>query len=330
MKRAGGLIARIADPDNLRLAFWKASRRKNGKEEVVTYRSHLDKNLLALRSEILEGKVDVGHYHYFKIYDPKERVICAAAFKERVLHHALMNVCHEHFERSQLFDSYACRAGKGTYAALSRAKLFQKKYAWFLKLDVRKYFYSISHEVLKQRLQRVFKERKLLDIFGTIIGSYEASQGKGIPIGNLTSQYFANHYLAAADRHVKEALRIPAYVRYMDDMVLWADDKAQLLSAGNAVTLLMREKLQLELKPFCMNRADKGLPFLGYLLYPQKTRLGGVSRRRFCAKFTDYSRRLRHEAWSQEEYQRRILPLLAFVKHADSREWRRAMLSPTS
>lgn len=314
MKRANCLIERIADPDNLRLAFWKAARSKIWKPEVIIFRNSLDKNLLSLRTAILQGEVSVGNYRYFKIYDPKERIICASAFRERVLHHALMNVCHDCFERFQVFDSYACRIGKGTHAALDRAKSFQKKYGWFLKLDVRKYFYSISHEILKRHLQRRFKDRRLLQIFNAIIDSYEYEfgSGKGLPIGNLSSQYFANHYLAAADRYVKEVLRIPAYVRYMDDMVLWSNDKQQLLTAGIRLENFIYETLHLNLKPFCMNHTEKGLPFLGYLLYPCKTHLNRTSRQRFLSKYMNYTSKLHSFVWTQEEYQRHLLPLLAF------------------
>jgi hypothetical protein len=191
VKRENCLVDRIADPDNLRLAFWKAGKSKTGKAEVIEFQNNLDKNLLSLRSELLGGKPAVGNYRYFKVFDPKERLICASAFRERVLHHALMNVCHDSFERFQIYDSYACRIGKGTYAALDRAETFQKRYAWFLKLDVRKYFASISHNILKGMLQRRFKERRLLDIFGAIVDSYEAAPQRGLPIGNLTSQYYS-------------------------------------------------------------------------------------------------------------------------------------------
>jgi len=327
MKRANFLIERIADPENLRLAFWKASRGKIGKKEVIVFQDNLDKNLLSLRNEILRGEVTVGNYHYFNIYDPKERLICASAFRERVLHHALMNVCHEYFERVQIFDSYACRVNKGTYSALDRAKSFQKKYTWFLKLDIRKYFYSISHDKLKQHLQNQFKEKQLLNIFNTIIDSYEASHGKGIPIGNLSSQYFANYYLAAADRYVKEYLRIPAYVRYMDDMVLWTNCKTQLLSAGKRLKQFIEDELHLELKPFCLNCTNKGLPFLGYLLYPHRTHLSRSSRQRFCIKYMDFTHKLNEEMWTQEKFQRHILPLLAFTNHANAKAWRRKVLS---
>ncbi|MDR0940880.1 MAG: SUMF1/EgtB/PvdO family nonheme iron enzyme [Bacteroidales bacterium] len=351
MKRANFLLDRIAEPDNLRLAFWKAQRGKSTKLAVEAYRRSLDANLKTLREELLSGEVSTGDYHYFTIYDPKERQICAAAFRERVLHHALMNVCHEYFETYQIYDSYACRLGKGTYAALGRAKEFQRKYRYFLKLDVRKYFDSINHDILKQLLQRRFKEPKLLAVFNAIIDSYsverhsevrsiEAIQPQrhcgldprhcgldpqspiqatcGLPIGNLTSQYFANHYLAYADRHLKEHLKSTAYVRYMDDMVLWENDKAKLLEIGKRYENFIREKLQLQLKPFCLNANDRGLPFLGYLLYASHTRLTANSRKRFAKKMENYAEKFAVGEWGQQEYQNHVLPLVAFTRHANT------------
>ena len=164
-KRIGFLMPYIADPDNLRLAFWKARKGKEIKEEVIDFRKYLDKNLVSLRNELLNGTEEVGNYYYFTIHDPKERVICAAPFRQRVLHHAIMNVCHPIFERFQIFDSYATRVGKGQYAALERAKIYSAKYQWFCKLDVRKYFDSIDHEVLYQQLTTKFKDPYLLDLF---------------------------------------------------------------------------------------------------------------------------------------------------------------------
>jgi retron-type reverse transcriptase len=326
MKRTNHLIERIADPENLRLAFWKARKGKSEAPEVGRYRRHLDANLLELRNEILSGEVRVGGYRYFTIYDPKLREICAASFRERVLHHALISCCHDTFEKYQIFDSYACRLGKGTYAALDRAAEFQHQYRWFLKLDVRKYFNSIDHDRLKELLACRFKERALLDIFGSIVDSYRPT-ATGVPIGNLTSQYFANHYLGLADHHVKETLRAPAYVRYMDDMVIWTNDKAQLLDIGHRFEAFIAQTLRLTLKPFCLNSADKGLPFLGYLLFPDKIRLQQRSKRRFIAKLTGYTEKLNRNTWGQQEYQQHLLPLLAFVRRADTVGLRRRVMA---
>lgn len=318
MKRENNLISLIADPDNLRLAFWKARKAKEGKMEVAEFRKSLDKNLLTLCNELLSGNVQVGQYHYFTIFDPKERKICAATFRERILHHALMNVCHVNFEKYQIFDSYASRLGKGTYAALERASVFQHQYKWFLKLDVRKYFDSIDHAILKSMLTKRFKDKVLLQVFFQIIDSYQTLEGKGLPIGNLTSQYFANHYLALADHHIKEKLQASAYVRYMDDMVIWSNDKNMLLKIGNAFQSFIETELFLTLKPFCLNSTDKGLPFLGYMLFPKTVLLNNSSRKRFKAKLKQYTYKLNNAQWNQAEYQAHVLPLIAFAKHANT------------
>ncbi|NCQ11356.1 MAG: RNA-directed DNA polymerase [Bacteroidetes bacterium] len=316
MKRDNHLLEQIADPENLRLAFWKARKGKTGKIEVQKYRDQLDKHLEILRNQILAGEVLVGKYHYFTIYDPKERRICAAPFSERVLHHALMNVCHASFERYQIYHSYATRINKGTYAAINQAWNNQKQFKWFLKLDVRKYFDSIDHQVLKELLKRRFKEAKLLTIFCSIIDSYQTKPGKGVPIGNLTSQYFANHYLALADHTVLEKMHIPAYVRYMDDMVLWANSKEELLQIGSLFTNFIVQELHLVLKPFCLNKTEKGLPFCGYLLFPTHKRLNRTSKKRFVAKSKQYEQLLSIGEWDQQTYQQHIIPLLAFTRHA--------------
>ena len=318
MKRTGNLIESIADPENLRLAYWKARKAKDGKAEVIDFRKNLDNNLLLIRNSLLSGDVKVGNYHYFTIFDPKERMICAASFNERVLHHALMNVCHDIFERYQIFDSYACRRGKGTYAALQRAYYFQKKYKWFLKLDVSKYFDSIDHEILTCLLKKRFKDKILVNAFEQIIASYSTSDKKGLPIGNLTSQYFANHYLGFADHFIKEKLQAPAYVRYMDDMVIWANDKTWLLETGRKFQLFIGEELSLKLKPFCLNSNWIGLPFLGYSVFSNRILLNSHSRKRFKSKLNAYGEKLTKEEWSQKEFQNHVLPLFSFVKHADS------------
>ena len=136
MKRIGQLMGAIAAPDNLRLAFWKAAKGKRGKADCLAFRERLDENLVALGAELLLGDVPVGDYHYFKVHDPKERTICAATFRERVLHHALMNVCEPVLERAAVFDSYACRKGKGRLLAVERAEAFARRHLWFLKLPL--------------------------------------------------------------------------------------------------------------------------------------------------------------------------------------------------
>jgi len=326
MKRAGNLIQQIADPENLRIAFWKAQKGKSGKREVIDFSDHLDQNLLVLREQIVSGEVEIGNYHYFTINDPKERRICAASFSERVLHHALMNICHHVFEKYQIFDSYASRTGKGTYAALDRAKYFQKKYQWFLKLDVRKYFDSIDHEMLIKILSNRFKDKILVGIFNKIINSYETSPLKGLPIGNLTSQYFANHYLAVSDHFIKEKLKIKCYVRYMDDMILWHDDKDQLINTRDEIDLFLRKELKLTLNPACLNKTSAGLPFLGYRVFREHLRLSKRSKTRYKQKIEKYCEYLDQGSFSQSDFQDHILPMIAFTEHARASNFRKRNL----
>jgi retron-type reverse transcriptase len=323
MKRQGQLIEQIADYENLYLAYYKARKGKIEKAEVFEYGKRLQTHLPELQQQILSGDVDVGNYHYFTIYDPKQRLICAAPFGQRILHHALMNVCHPVFERVQIFDSYASRIGKGTYAALDRAKNFNRRYQWFLKLDVRKYFDSLDHSILNNQLHRLFKDKQVLEIFARIIDSYCVQPHKGVPIGNLTSQYVANHYLAGLDHFVKEILHIPAYVRYMDDMVLWHHDKDRLLQAGLRLQQYAADELFLSLKPFCLNQNSHGLPFLSYLVYPDQIRLAQRSRSRFIKKLGRYDQNLTSEIWTQKEYQQHVSPLIAFTEHANAKEFRK-------
>jgi len=327
MRRQGHLIEKIADLENLQLAYYKAQKGKAAKKEVVEYGKRLHENLPMLQQQILAGNVEAGNYHYFTIYDPKKRLICAAPFGQRVLHHALMNICHPFFEKVQIFDSYASRPGKGTYSALERATQFNKHFKWFLKLDFRKYFDSLDHAILKDQLHRLFKDSRLLTIFEKIIDSYSVDQNKGVPIGNLTSQYFANHYLAQLDHHIKEILKIQAYVRYMDDMVLWHNKKEILKNAGKSLNRYSLNELKLTLKPFCLNRNAHGLSFLGYLIYPCKTRLAHRSRIRFIKKLKDYENKLTSGLWTQKEYQNHIVPLIAFTEHANAKEFRKKIIA---
>jgi RNA-directed DNA polymerase len=325
-KRIGYLIQTIADPDNLRLAFWKARKGKDNKTEVIEFRKNLDTNLLSLRNELLNGTVALGNYHYFTIHDPKERLICAASFPERVLHHAIMNICHTYFEKFQVFDSYATRVDKGQYAALERAKYYSSNYRWYCKLDVRKYFDSIDHEVLYNKLTIKFKDPYLLNLFLKIIKSYQTAPNKGLPIGNLTSQYFANFYLGFADHFIKEKLQATAYVRYMDDMVFWSNDKVALLSLANQFTAFVNTNLKLTLKPYCINNMEKGLPFLGYVVFNNNVRLNKNSKKRFIQKMKLYHSNLENEKWTQAQYAKHVLPLIAFTQHANSINLRRKLL----
>ena len=330
MKRAGHLIEKITDLDNLLLAYSKASRGKQDKRAVLEFAAELSRNMECMRQSIEAGVVDVGHYSYFPIYDPKPRLICAASFPERVLYHALMNICHPVFERVLISDTYATRPGKGVYKAIGKAREFAKAYSFVGKFDVRKYFDSIDHGILKNKLRGVFKDSRLLSIFDQIVDSYCTEENKGIPIGNLTSQYFANHYLSSMDHYVKEDLRIKAYVRYMDDFLVFADSKAELDDWALKIDTYARNVLALELKPVMKARVSQGVPFLGYRVYPHKLLLNARSKYRFSMKMKRYQDLLEQGLWDEQRYEAHILPLLAFVRHAYTKGLREKLLDESS
>jgi len=325
MKRKGNLIEKIADCDNLYLAYYKASKGKQAKEEVLEYGQNLQAHILSLREQILSGNISIGNYYYFKIYDPKERLICAASFQERVLHHAIMNICHPYFERTLIFDTYATRIDKGIYKALGKAKKAMQNYQYVAKLDFRKYFNSISHEILKQKLAAKFKDKQLLVLFDKIIDSYEDSSQKGIPIGNLSSQYFANFYLSKYDHFIKEKLKIKVYLRYMDDMLLFSNNKEEL-KQQLSVLHQQAKTLQLTLKPIVLNKTQQGISFLGYKLFPHKILLNGRSKQRFKTKFKTCENYLEENIWDEKTYQQHITPLLSFVQHAYTKRLRKEII----
>jgi len=180
--------------------------------------------------------------------------------------HALMNHYEPVFDRHLIFDSYACRIGKGTSKAVLRAFHFAKSSRHFLKMDVRKYFDSIDHETLKALLAKIITDKAAVTVFYTIIDSRGDCSGKGIPIGNLTSQFFANYYLSAFDHHFKEKLHVKRYIRYMDDILIFSDNKEELKDMYGEAARYAGEKLKLALKPQVSGRITDGAPFLGFLI----------------------------------------------------------------
>jgi hypothetical protein len=210
---------------------------------------------------------------------------------------------------------------------VARARHYAARHNWFLKLDIRKYFDSVDHEVLKGLLARKFKDAGVLDLFGQILASYQTAPGRGLPIGNLTSQHFANYYLAPLDRFIKERLGRRAYVRYMDDFVVWGDTAAELQAVRRAVEEFLRRELKLQLKSnVVLNRTRHGMDFLGYRLRPGALRLARRSKVRFGRKFRHYERAYLRGQWSEGHLQQRMQALVAFTLPAHSRACRQGVI----
>ncbi|MCP5007362.1 MAG: reverse transcriptase [Planctomycetes bacterium] len=327
MKRAANLFESIINLDNLYFAFWKARKGKNGKAEVRRFRENLKDEILSLRDELMSEAIRVGDYHYFEVHDPKQRQICAASFRERVLHHAIINICGPYFEKFLIYDSYACIKGKGSHKAVERAQAFSRRYKYFLKLDIVKYFHSIDQTVLITFLERIFKDKRLLCLLKKIVVSFEVAPGKGIPIGNLTSQYFANYYLGHLDHYIKEKLCIKVYARYMDDFIVWGNEKKELKEIFEKIKQFLYEKLLLDINESkCLNYTTKGINFLGYRVFPDKIRLAKRSSRRFVKEFRNYEHLYLSGKWSEGELANHMLPLVAFTRHADSKSFRKNVI----
>lgn len=322
-KRVGLLMPRICCLENLHEAFLRSVRGKAGKQAVVRMRSHLDEHLLRLQRELLDGTFRFGVYNFFEVMDPKRRTICASSFPERVAAHAMMRICHPVFEQYQTNDSFASRPGRGIYTALQHAQRLSCRHRWFAKLDVCKFFYSIHHEVMMAQLCRLFKDPLLLRHFSSIIRSYEFTPQRGLPIGNLTSQYFANHYLSVADHWAKEQLHVAGMARYMDDVLLFADDAQLLRRQVTELTRYMERELLLRLHEPVVNQTRFGIPFLGYVVHGDRLRLSGRSSRRFRQKMLHLADDLRRGVISEQEYTMRATCLVAFVSKADSGGYRR-------
>lgn len=302
MKRLGGLWQNLTSWDNLLLAYRKALRGKRRRIEVARFSCHLEPELLVLQRELLQSDYQPGAYRQFTIYDRKPRVISAAPFRDRVVHHALMNMIEPSLDRRFIDDCYACRKGKGVHAAVNRYQSYAGQYAYVLKLDVRQYFPTIDHTILKNSLQRRIKDNKTLNLLNLIIDASPESPApfdlfagddlftalerrRGIPIGNLTSQFFANLYLDDFDHWVKETLRVPAYLRYVDDMILLDNDKNRLWDYCTQIgDTLLDCRLRLHERKRQIFRTAEWVDVLGYRISQTRRLLRNDNGYRFRRK----------------------------------------------
>jgi len=285
MKRRGNLFNQVTDFNHLcrsaRLAAHGTFNR-----DSLSFMFDLERNVVELKRQ-LEGRQYLpGEYRTFCITDPKPRTISASPFRDRVVHHSLCGTLEPVIERYLIDDCYACRVGKGTVAAIERARVFVRRFERFAKLDVRHYFETADHGVLKAVIRRLVKDPGVLWLTDLFIdkGAPGSFPGKGMPIGNLTSQNFANLYLGPFDHFVKETVRVPGYVRYMDDILLFDDDAIRLKQAVVlATTFLEGMLLNTKDEAFRTGRTSDGVPFLGFNIFPAVIRFDRIRRRRFRA-----------------------------------------------
>ncbi len=230
MKRHGHLMEQLCQYGHLYRSFKKAFKGSGHTRESQAFYFALENRLINLSEKLAAGTYYPGPYRYFYIHEPKKRKISVASFEDRVVHHAVVGLLEPIYEACFIYDSYATRKGKGTQAAVRRAQYFLRHKPWFFKADIKQYFAHIDHQILMTLIQRKVKDGAFLNLVERLI-SNGGIHGKGLPIGNLTSQFFANVYLNHLDYYVKQTLKSTAYVRYMDDFVLFYQDKLQFISS---------------------------------------------------------------------------------------------------
>lgn len=347
MKRIGALWPQIIAPENLEAAFRAARRGKRSRDAVARFALDQEAELLRLRQALSAQTWRPGAYRQFTIYDRKPRLICAAPFADRVVHHALMRVVEPHLDRRMYFHSYACRSGKGVHAAVTQYQHWARHYAHVLKLDVRQYFPSVDRALLKAELARYLKDAAVLHLFGAIIDQAPPSAAapayfpgddlltpltrpRGLPIGNLTSQVLANLYLNRVDHWIAQHHR-GGYLRYVDDLILLGDDKTALWAMRDAVgERLAALRLHLHPDKAQVMRTDRKVDVLGYQVAQSQRWLRAENPRRARQRLRSLAHAYATGRADWPDVRQSVRAWIGHAVHADTEGLRRQVLGAVS
>jgi len=251
-------LADIAAWPNLEAGLWAAARGKRARPDVAAFLAAAPLELARVQAALLDGRLPVGRFRRFAIRDPKPRLIHAAPFPDRVAQHALIRMLEPRLEQALVPTSFACRPGLGVHAALRHTQACARRWPWYLKLDVEHYFPNLDHARLLALIGRRFKG-SVVRLVSHILAAHQDSPGRGLPIGSLTSQHFANQFLGEADRFALARPECRAHVRYMDDIVLWCASRAEGRALYEAMLGYLSEHLGLRLKAPCLMPVSAGL-----------------------------------------------------------------------
>ena len=334
---------KICDFENLYKAHKRARCCKRHKKDVILFEMNLAENLWKIKNSLESHTYKVSGYNKFMIFDPKEREIQALSYYDRIIQHVLCDeVLTPFFDKRLIYDNCACRIGKGTHFALKRlTQFFQQHYkkyganGYILKCDIRKYFPSIHHEVLKNRLQKIIPDKNILNLLFHIIDSFEHSPNRGLPMGNQTSQLFALYYLDPLDRFIKEKLRIKHYVRYMDDLVLLSNDKEYLKDCLKNMQSLVNNQLKLEFNNKTQIFPIKnGVDFLGFHFYlTDSGKIIKKLRRSSKIRFKNRLKKLQHEyktgKTQLDDINMSLASYYGHLKHGNTYKLRTSVFSKT-
>ena len=322
MKRIGNIFDKVANIDNLHAAYLKAKKGKGKRYGVLLFERNLETNLQKLCNELISGTYKTSAYETFTITDPKERLIFRLPFRDRVVHHAIMNVLEDIWTKIFISQTYSCVKHKGIHGALKHLKRDLKDIKntqYCLKLDIRKFYPSIDHNILKQIIRRKIKDSRLLNLLDAIIDS-----APGVPIGNYLSQFFANLYLSYFDHWLKEDKQVEYYYRYADDMVILGANKPYLHGLLVDINDYLSTKLNLQLKKnYQVFPTDiRGIDFVGYVFRHTHILMRKSIKKNLCRKAAKLNKR----ALSAKEYKRQICPWLGWAKHCNSKKLLKTVL----
>jgi len=323
MKRHGNLYEQVCSEDNMVLAWEKARKGKAHTYGVRLFEKDLENNMRQLHNELTTGTYRTSEYSVFTIYDPKEREIYRLPFRDRVVHHAIMNVMEPIWTSIFIQQTYSCIKGRGIHAVLIAIKRDLKDVEnthYCLKMDVRKFYPTIDHDILKSIIRRKVKDNRLLDLLDLIIDS-----APGVPIGNYLSQFFANLYLSYFDHWLKETKQVKYYYRYADDMVILAPNKAYLHELLTEITAYLNNELNLQLKGnYQVFPVDfRGIDFVGYKFYHTHILMRKSIKKRLCRK----AAKLNKKDIDAKSYRIKIAPWLGWAKHCDSKHLLKKVLN---
>ena len=325
--------------ENILNAAYQCRRGKTKANATLAFFNHLEENVIQIQNELMWGMYEMSPYHHFYVFEPKRRLISAPHFKDRVVHRAIYNIIEPLFDQQYIHDSYACRRNKGTHKGADRAQLFIKRVeqkhgkAYALKADISRYFSSIDHHILKSLLNaKIQCERTKALLFYIIDNSPSDALGVGIPLGNLTSQIFANIYLNELDRFVKHNLKAKNYVRYMDDFVIVHQDKTKLHAWRHEIETFLHQHLRLKTNsktqvfPISTSQG-RSLDFLGYRIYSGHRLLRKCSVNRIKAKLKQFHRKFGEGEINLVEIKQTIQSWLGHASHANTYNLKKALLS---
>lgn len=315
--------------ENLRLAYINASRGKHGRQEIIDFTADLENNLLTMRKALIKHTYRVSPYKVFKKYEPKERIISKLPVKDRVVQWAIMQVVEPIWVSTLTSDTYSCLKGRGIHACLHRLQHDlshdPEGTEYCLKFDIRKFYPSIDHSILKTVIRRKLKDPDLLWLLDVIIDS--VPEGEGIPIGNYLSQFFANLYLSELDHMAKERMFLRYYYRYADDVVILAPDKDTLIGVLITINQYLAEYRNLSLKSnYQIFPVDsRGIDFLGYVCFHTHTLMRKSIKKNMCRAVAKYDR-LRDEGWlTDKQYKQAVCSWLGWAKHCNSKNLLRVL-----